>query len=107
MNGQVFPSKRTSSTGPDRAAGGKPSGVSSCINPKVCKVPAVIVLMQLPTKDLSFTMLGGSLMVRIVNSAVHHSDRPSAGYGLDVIVKGRRRKRPPTRADDFAEDSLA
>ena len=38
--------------------------------------------MQLPAKDHSFTMLDAFLMVRIVNPAAHHSDRPSAGYGV-------------------------
>jgi hypothetical protein len=96
MNGQVFPSKRTSSSGPDRAAGGKPSGVCSCVNLETYKLSADIVLMQLSTKDDSFTMFGASLMVRIANPAVDHSDRPSAGYGvrfeaLGSIPSGQRR----------------
>jgi hypothetical protein len=52
--------------------------------------------MQLSTKDDSFTMFGASLMVRIANPAVDHSDRPSAGYGvrfeaLGSIPSGQRR----------------
>jgi hypothetical protein len=50
-----------------------------CINLEICIFSASAGPMQLSTKDDSFTMLGASLMVRIVNPAVHHSDRPRAG----------------------------
>jgi hypothetical protein len=70
--------------------------VRLCVNPEFCSVSAGVMLTQLSTKDDSFTMLGASLMVRIVDPAVHHSYRPSAGYGigfeaLGSISSGQRR----------------
>jgi hypothetical protein len=72
-------------SGHHRRAKARWPDVSYCINLEICKVSAGVVFIQPSVKDDSFTMLGASLMVRIVNPGVHHSDRPSAGYGVQAF----------------------
>ena len=49
-----------------------------CRNPEAYEISADVASTLLSSKDKSVTMFVASLLVHIVNSSAHHSDRHSA-----------------------------